>query len=217
MYYICEIEKGEICTLVATFDCRRKCYKYGRVLYTKIKFVYGHRILGSLAKTLLPKSGGREQLTAELDTGRHIVPQTAKLCRDLYIWIDCFEIIIDSVGLLGVWVPPGISRLSPNPNKSFWFTIFCPRKKSLGNVTYKINRVWPKLHVRLKNEKRRAHGKKSSLLFWSSNRQPPNGLAKCVVYLLSRSLQSIFSTWKQFQLYRAPMFHRDIFKHLFQS
>ena len=53
-------------------------------------------------------------------TGRHIVPQTAKLCRDLYIWIDCFEIIIDSVGLLGVWAPPGISRLSPNPNKSFW-------------------------------------------------------------------------------------------------
>ena len=29
---------------------------------TKIKFVHGHRILGSLAKTLLPKSGGGNSL-----------------------------------------------------------------------------------------------------------------------------------------------------------
>ena len=31
------------------------------------------------------KKHGKCSFAAELDTGRHIVPQTAKLCRDLYI------------------------------------------------------------------------------------------------------------------------------------
>ena len=68
MYYICEIEKGEICTLVATFDCRRKCYKYGRVLYTT---QYQNKVCTWPQNSGEPcKAGfrGREQLTTETDT-----------------------------------------------------------------------------------------------------------------------------------------------------
>ena len=68
MYYICEIEKGEIYTLVATFDCRKKCYKYGSVLYTtqyQNKVCTWPQNSGEPCKDSPPKIGGREQLTED--------------------------------------------------------------------------------------------------------------------------------------------------------